>query len=73
MTDKLKCTRLKLSPDGMNCNAGRICERNATRMRSDGRVFCTPCAKTEKNAIFTDHLTWAAIQKGGSNDQASQS
>ena len=61
MTDKLKCTRLKLSPDGMNCNAGRICERNATRMRSDGRAFCTPCAKTEKNAIFTDHLTWAAI------------
>ena len=62
MQNKTQCTRLKLSPDGMNCNAGRPCERNATQLRSDGRAFCSPCAKTEKNGLFADRLTWAPLR-----------
>jgi len=58
---RIFCTRLKLSSDGMNCNAGNPCYRNAKQLRSDGRVFCNPCAKTEKNAIFADKFTWAAM------------
>ena len=62
----IKCMRLKLSPDGMNCNAGRICERNAMLMRSDGKAFCTRCAKTERNAIFADRFTWwPMVKKAG--------
>ena len=62
MQNKTQCTRLKLSPDGMNCNAGRPCERNATQLRSDGRAFCSPCAKAEKNRLGADRLTWAPLR-----------
>jgi hypothetical protein len=58
---KQTCTRLKISPDGMNCNAGRPCTRAATQMRSDGRAFCSRCTKTEQNGLWADKHTWTSI------------
>ena len=60
----VKCMRLKLSPDGMNCNAGRPCDRNAKHLRSDGKAFCSRCAKTERNGLFTDRFTWSVMPVG---------
>ena len=59
---KTICTRLKISPDGMQANAGRPCTRFATQMRSDGRAFCSRCTKTEMNRLGADAYRWVAIQ-----------
>jgi len=67
-----KCSRNKIwsgggSPigaTGASWDIGNPCQRNATQRRNDGKSFCTRCAKTEKNGLFTELHTWETIKRG---------
>jgi hypothetical protein len=46
---------------GASWDVGSICDRRATQIRSDGRTFCSRCAKVERNGLFGDRMTWAPL------------
>ena len=63
-----RCQRRKLWADGSVIGAtgaswdiAQICDRRATQIRSDGRTFCSRCAKVERRGLFGDRMTWAAL------------
>ncbi len=59
------CARNKFASDGKVSlfSIGTPCTKKATQMRSDGKAFCTSCARVEKNRFGADSFNWTATAK----------